>query len=234
MTAKNLIKTSAFELSTSVRRDLRERLLSLNFHAFAQCMALVIETMGGEDVRLSGRQNWRGRNRHGGYDLEATLPTAFGKRRAIIQVKQYDALPVYQRTVDELRGTCLRIGASEAILITTGTFAASVDRSLIRLQETSVAPVRLIDGETLLDLMVAHRIGVWDEPGSTAGESARQGVDTKLFEELVRSHEGNSRLNCGTEPRFVVSVQVRPIRRRSTPAHRSILPTGGIELQTRC
>ena len=203
---------------------LKERLLALNFHAFAQCMAAVVEKLGYTEVTLAGRTDWKGRNRHGGYDLVATVPglplatgSAVPRRRAIVQLKQYaDERPVYQRALDELRGTCLRVGASEALLVTTGSFAASVLLNRGTSVEPLIAPVRLLDGDTLLDQMVLHRMGLWEKA------SAEQGleVDTSFFENLDRDYPGNGRGDCATagEPRFLVTVEVEPLspgRRRS-------------------
>ena len=79
--------------------------------------------LGYQDVRLAGRTHWKGRSPQGGYDLVATLPAGVGsrtngRRRVIVQVKQDHTLPVQQSIIDALRGTCLRVGASEAVLIT--------------------------------------------------------------------------------------------------------------------
>ena len=49
-----------------------------------------------------------------------------GRRKVIVQGKQFDTLTVFQRSVDELRGTCLRAGAAEALLITTSAFSPVV------------------------------------------------------------------------------------------------------------
>jgi hypothetical protein len=205
----------------ALRADLRRRLLSLNFHAFARCLALLLEKMGYTEVTLTGRRDWKGKNQAGGYDLVATLPaplsTPHAPRRMVVQVKQYDALPLYQRSVDELRGACLRAGAAEALLITTSTFSPSVGEAAV--SHAAVAPVRLLDGEELLDRLVAHRVGVWVEAGERAGVPSRFGVDTAFFEDLDHAHSGNSRADCpGRVPpshwRVTVSVQAMPPEQR--------------------
>lgn len=167
-----------------VRLQLRRRLLALNYHAFAQCICHLLGKLGYEDVRLTGRTEWKGRNHAGGYDIEALLPAGIGRRRVIVQAKQYDTLPVFQRSVDEVRGTCLRAGASEAVLITTSAFSSAV-RQKADDQSDQIAPVRLVGGETLLDLLVLHRIGVRE-----AG-MRRVTLDEVYFESLSHACTGS-------------------------------------------
>ncbi len=192
-------------LEEPLRNRLRRRLLALNYHAFAQCLCLLLERVGYEDVRVAGRVNWKGRNCEGGYDIEASLPAGVGRRKVIVQIKQFDTLPVYQRSIDELRGTCLRAGAAEALLITTSTFSPVVLRRAVAVG-VQVAPVRLVDGAELLDLLILHRVGVWEEVGDEetdrnegttdkgiAGQRGRIGLDSDFFEGLSRTYAGNGR-----------------------------------------
>ncbi len=149
---------------TPLSRQLRRRLLTLDYPAFARCICALLEALGYEDARPAGRKEWKGYNRPGGggYDLEANLPGGLTSRYMIAQIKQYDALAVHQRSVDELRGACLRLGAAEALLITVSAFSEVVRKRAASpdLTATPVAPVRLIDGDELLGLLIRHRIGV--------------------------------------------------------------------------
>jgi len=196
-----------------IRRQLRRRLLSLNYHAFAQCLCLLLGRIGYEDAHLAGRTGWKGRSREGGYDIEASLPAGAGRRRVIVQAKQFDALPVFQRSVDELRGTCLRAGAAEALLITTSTFSPVVHQNAAE-TPMPVAPVRLLDGDALLDLLLRHRVGVWEEAGASHDEPGRLGIDHAFFNDLSRDFAGNARRAAvprprgETAPRWLVTVQV--------------------------
>lgn len=200
-----------------IRTQLRQCLFDLNYHAFAQCLCLLLARIGYEAAHVAGRTHWKGRNCEGGYDIEAYLPGGVGQRKVIVQIKQFDTLPVYQRSVDELRGTCLRAGAAEALLITTSTFSPIIQQNAA-VPAAPVAPVRLLDGEELLDMLILHHIGVWeedireevhnpelggaesrhnkerrDEPGLCIGKTRRIGLDTAFFEELSRMYAGNAR-----------------------------------------
>lgn len=219
-----------FDGAATVREDLRRELLALNYHAFAQSVALLLERIGYSEVRLAGRTNWRGANGKGspgGYDLSAVLPAGpllTASRRVIVQAKQFDSEPIFQKAVDQLRGVCLRVGAAEALIVTTGQIAPSVRHVSRRFAEPQVAPVRLVDGDRLLDLLIAHRIGVWSENDTT-----RLGVDLTFFEDISRSHPGNGRGDyLDSEPRFLVKVEVEPIGRRGIgkPASVNVVARG--------
>lgn len=213
----------------ALERDLCEHLLALNFHAFLHAIAQLLTKMGYVDVALAGRTDWVGRRMDGGCDLVAFQPVPGGKRRVIVQVKQYRERPVYRRAVDELRGVCLRAGASEAILITTSSFSPLLDKS--RLSSALVAPVRLIDGEQLADLMVLHQVGSWEEPPTSPDEPASFGVDESFFTDLCRVY-GAGLAGPRVRPRsrkadLVFLVALRPSRRRRIGARgtkRAALP----------
>lgn len=142
-----------------LRNELRQHLLALPYRAFLQTAVHLLRSRGYAAVRPAGRDRWKGRNTAGGWDAEADLQAgALGRLRCIAQVKQFDTLAVAQRHVDELRGSCIRAGASQAILITLSTFSPVARRAAEA--STFIAPVRLIDGEELLGLLIGNGIGV--------------------------------------------------------------------------
>ena len=164
-----------------LRRELRECLLNLSYSAFLGVVAQLLERIGHQDVRLSGRKGFVGRNRAGGWDLETVMPACNSlgsdhpRIRCIIQAKQFTELSVQQRTVDELRGCCLRTGAGQGILITTSQFSPVARRAA---EASVLAPVTLIDGERLLDLLVCHKLGL------SLAKSGKWKVDSVFFKTL--------------------------------------------------
>jgi restriction system protein len=136
-----------------VRQALRDRLLALDFHAFEQFIGHLIAVMGYVDVRVTERTS------DGGLDIEAYTQTGITKALIISQVKKYTS-PVHRRFVDELRGTMLRVGAQQGLLITTATFSEGAKQAA---ESNHIAPVTLIDGEQLLDLLFVHQVGVSKE-----------------------------------------------------------------------
>jgi len=167
-------------------QHLRSRLLALDFPAFARCVCRLMETLGYEDVRLTGRREWKGYNRPGGggYDLEAVLPGGLTPRRVIAQIKQFEALTVHQRSVDELRGACLRVGAAEAMLVTTSNFSEVVRKRAAAPvpADTLIAPLRLMDGNELVSLLIQHRLGVRERG---LGRLRRLEIDEAFFTNIA-------------------------------------------------
>ncbi|MBB6050733.1 restriction endonuclease [Armatimonas rosea] len=141
-----------------LRSRLHEQLTAGNFHLFASVCQDVLKAIGCQEVRLAGRLRFKGKNQGGGYDLEATLPGPL-PRPVVVQLKQFRSQRVFQRSIDELRGAALRAGAAEAILITSGPLSRVLQDTRAKLTKSPV-PVRLIDGQELLDLLLAHEIGV--------------------------------------------------------------------------
>ncbi len=136
-----------------VRQTLHDRLLSLDFHAFEQFIGHLLAVMGYMEVRVTERTS------DGGLDIEAYNQTGITKALVISQVKKYTS-PVHRRFVDELRGTMLRVGAQQGLLITTSTFSEGAKQAA---ESNHIAPVTLIDGEQLLELFFAHQVGVSKE-----------------------------------------------------------------------
>ncbi len=140
-----------------LRHELRRRLLALPYRALLQVAVHLLKEQGYTTVRPAGRDTWKGRNTAGGWDAEADFQAGtLGTMRCIAQVKQFDTLVVAQRHVDELRGTCLRANAHQAILITLSTFSPPARKAAQA--NTSIAPVRLIDGDELLDMLVDTKL----------------------------------------------------------------------------
>lgn len=166
--------SSAPKLDALQKLELRSQLLSLPFQSFALCMGDLLTALGYQEVKLTGRTQWKGRNQNGGHDMEANLPSGLGYRRVIVQVKQFGPEQrVYQRSVDELRGVALREWAGEALLLTSGPISSAIVEP-----EGCVLPVRVMDGNTLLDKMAWCRVGVREVRG-------RLVVDGEYFDFLL-------------------------------------------------
>jgi len=172
-------------LSTQVR----EELLALPYFAFLLVIARLLERQGYRHVRQLGRKGFVGRNRSGGWDLEAIAPgqqsLTSGKEgpRCIIQVKQFDELAVQQRTVDGLRGCILRAGVGLGVLITTSRFSPVAQEAA---QASSLAPVVLLDGKELVSLLIQQRLGVRQIP------SGKWAIDPEFFRSLREVESGHA------------------------------------------
>jgi restriction system protein len=72
----------------------------------------------------------------------------------VVRVKPGD---VGRPVLDGLRGSLHRWSAHRGILVTTGSFTRDAREAA---SEMGVAPIQLIDGDRLVDLLVEHGIGV--------------------------------------------------------------------------
>ncbi|MDQ3812895.1 MAG: restriction endonuclease, partial [Armatimonadota bacterium] len=145
-----------------VQQQLQERLLRLDSARFERLIAHLLARLGYVEVKVlraempGGRRSHKGRTRHGGMDLMAYSQTDLSRALAVVQVKQYRR-PVARQFVDGLRGAMLRTEAREGLLITTGPFSR-VARTAAA--SDHIAPLRLVDGAELLNLLVIHQVGV--------------------------------------------------------------------------
>lgn len=206
--------------------QLHGRLLDLDFPAFALCLCRLLQALGYQDVHLAGRREWKGYNKPGGggYDLEATLPGSLlpgspSTRRVIVQIKQFDGLHVHQRSVDELRGTCLRVGAAEALLITTSAFSKVVRAGDAAPDNAGspFAPVGLMDGDELIALLIHHRLGIKEGKISTGKKltdrklSGRKWeIDEPFFAELALASAIQNKKLPGKRQSFTLSQEPTP------------------------
>lgn len=142
--------------SLTVRDQLLDILLGMEFLAYEQLIREVLARSGYSNVKMMGRRHKRGRTPTGGHDIKAFAATDLAVSVTLTQVKQYRGV-VPRRFVDELRGNILRIGAEQGLLITTSTFSSVARQAALA---GGVAPITLLDGEQVLDLLILHRIGV--------------------------------------------------------------------------
>jgi inner membrane protein len=143
-------------------QQLHGRLLALPYEDFEQVMQELLSRSGYSSVQMVGRKHKRGRPRAGantqvgGHDLKAYTQTDLASTLTLTQIKQYQRV-VSRRFIDELRGTMIRSGATQGLLITTSTFSRVAYKAAVL---SDIAPIRLIDGTELLQLMVDCRLGV--------------------------------------------------------------------------
>ncbi|MBX3000146.1 MAG: restriction endonuclease [Caldilineaceae bacterium] len=80
--------------------------------------------------------------------------------REVIQVKRHRG-NINRTVLDQLRGSLHRFDAVRGTVITTGRFSKGVQQAAF---ERGAAPITLIDGEKLLDLLMEYQIGVTKKP----------------------------------------------------------------------
>ncbi len=153
-----------------VRVLLRQELLALPVPAFDRLVARLLLGCGYQTAQVLDEAQ-------GGADLLASASGGLGSTRTLVQAKQYRA-PVSRRFVDELRGAMLRHQAQQGLLVTTSTFFGPAYRAA---ELECALPVRLVDREEMLDLLLAQRLGV------RASHAGRLTLDREFFAALVEN-----------------------------------------------
>jgi hypothetical protein len=185
---------------------LSARLLSLPYDAYLQVISMLLQRLGYTNIQLSGRTDWKGRNKGGGYDLIATLAEGLRPRRVVVSAKQFDkANRIFQRQVDELRGAAIRSGANEALLITSGIFSSAIDRNAL---SSPIAPIHLMDGNQLIAELVLYGIGIVQVGEGVTEESA---IDEAFFTKLEQEAIGNSQSDCLGSTELLLTVSLNRV-----------------------
>lgn len=143
-----LLAVEAF--NASKREDLRQQLLTMNPYRFEQLIGDLLEAMGYEDVTVT--------NASGDYGVDVVATVQFGITTIteVVQVKRYQRT-IQRHTLDQLRGALIYHKAIRGTIITLSNFSSGCIEAAIH---PGAAPIGLIDGEKLLDLLLKHNIGV--------------------------------------------------------------------------
>jgi membrane-bound metal-dependent hydrolase YbcI (DUF457 family) len=139
-----------------LRLILLSELFNLPYPAWEQVVLTLLRALGYRDLAILGHRGRRRRTETGGMDMSATALTGVTSTRVVAQLKQY-LRPVSRRFVDELRGALLRTHARSGLIITTSRFSKAAERAAAY---DALAPIRLIDSEELVTLLLTHRIGI--------------------------------------------------------------------------
>ncbi len=136
-----------------VRSALHKRLREMDPGDFEELVGQLLGEIGFEEIEVTNRHG------DGGIDVRGTLVVGEVIRtRMAVQVKRWQH-NVQTPTIREVRGS---LGAHEqGLIITTCRFAKG---ALDEAQRTDAVPIGLMDGPTLVGLLVEHGIGVERTP----------------------------------------------------------------------
>jgi restriction system protein len=159
----------------SQRELLRERLENMHPYAFEQLICDLLTEMGYEDVQVTQPSNDKG------VDVKAVAQFGITTIIEVIQVKRHRA-NIQRPVLDMLRGSLHRFKAQKGTIITTGDYGKGAKDSAF---ETGAAPITLINGETLIDHLFQHEIGVKKKTLAyyELDESAFQADESKEIDE---------------------------------------------------
>ncbi|MFN8469195.1 MAG: Mrr restriction system protein [Caldilineaceae bacterium] len=141
---------SALALTEAARAQLQAFLLEMDAFKFEELVKLLLEEMGYENVTTTSPTNDKG------VDVVGTIELGISAVREVIQVKRHKGT-INRPVLDQLRGSLHRFNAVRGTIITTGRFSKGVEEAAF---ERGAAPITLIDGEKLLDLLLKNDIGV--------------------------------------------------------------------------
>jgi restriction system protein len=142
--------------NTQKRQELREQLRTMHPYRFEHLVRDLLEAMGYEDVvvtKASGDY---------GVDVVATVQFGITTITEVIQVKRRQD-SIQRPILDQLRGALPYYKALRGTIITLGTFSSGCINAALFV---GAAPIGLIDGEKLLDLLIKYEIGIKNRPVS--------------------------------------------------------------------
>lgn len=140
----------ATELSREARDQLASYLATMNPFKFEALIKLLLEEMGYTGVEVTAPTNDKG------VDVVAHIELGISSVREVVQVKRHKG-NISRRVLDELRGSLYRFNAVRGTIITTGDFSSGTKQAAF---ERGAAPITLIDGEKLLNLLRQYEIGM--------------------------------------------------------------------------
>lgn len=134
----------------SVRESLHELLLDMDAFAFEHLVKRLLEEMDYQNVEVTTRSG------DGGVDVVADIELGITSVREVVQAKCHKRT-IQRKDLDALRGSLYRFSAVRGTIITTSNFSRGTKAAAF---EGGAAPITLIDGAKLIDLLIEHGIGV--------------------------------------------------------------------------
>ena len=166
------------------RQALKERLDQMDPYRFEHLIANLLDAMGYDDVQVTKASGDKG------VDVVGTVRFGFTTIREYVQVKRQQG-GIQRPTVDQLRGALPYHQALRGTIITTGTFSSGCHEAAAF---QGAAPISLVNGEQLLDLLLEHKLGVIERP-ATLYE-----LDEAVFSDPVESDASDERVNEPGDP----------------------------------
>ncbi|NLH21219.1 MAG: restriction endonuclease [Methanothrix sp.] len=132
------------------KKALKDRLGKMHPDRFQHLIRDLLEEMGYEDVRVTGASGDRG------VDVVATIQFGITTITEVVQVKRYHKT-INRPLLDQLRGALPLHKAIRGTLISLGNFSSGCKEFAIF---PGAAPIGLIDGDHLLDLLFEHEVSI--------------------------------------------------------------------------
>ena len=134
----------------TVRDSLRRQLQDMDPFAFEHLIKRLLEEMDYQNVEVTSRSS------DGGVDVVADIEIGITSVREVVQAKRHRRA-IQRKDLDALRGSLYRFNAVRGTIVTTSRFSKGTQDAAFA---TGTAPITLVDGEKLVDLLIEHGIGV--------------------------------------------------------------------------
>ncbi|MEZ4713690.1 MAG: restriction endonuclease [Caldilineaceae bacterium] len=144
------IRKIAKAMRDEARNKLQTFLLEMHPGKFEELIKLLLEEMGYDNVETTSLVNDKG------VDVIGSIELGITSVKEVIQAKRHRG-SINRPVLDQLRGSLHRFDAVRGTIITTGRYSKGAEEAAF---ERGAAPITLIDGEKLLDLLMEHQIGV--------------------------------------------------------------------------
>ena len=148
------IRVLVREHEKTVRENLLELLRNMDPNALEQVIKRLLEEMDYRNVEVTAPSG------DGGVDVVGEIELGITSIREVVQVKRHRKT-IQRRVLDALRGSLYRFDAVRGTIITTSRFSSGTQNAAFA---KGAAPITLIDGDKLVELLVEHGIGVRKRP----------------------------------------------------------------------
>lgn len=130
---------------------LRDYLAKAKPYEFEKIIKDLLTSMGYEDVEVTSPTNDKG------VDVVGVIQIGITTVREVVQVKRKLSGNVQRPDLDNMRGCLHRFNAFQSTIITLSDFAKGAKSAAF---ETGAAPITLINGDKLIDLLISNEVGV--------------------------------------------------------------------------
>lgn len=139
------------KVQSEFKKNLRELLLKLHPGKFEVLIRLLLEEMGFEETVTTPYSNDKG------VDVRGVLRSnALSEVKVAIQAKRWTG-NVGSGVVRDLRGSLKVADSEQGLIITPSNFSPSAREEA---QSSGKTPIRLINGDQLVDLLIQYNVGV--------------------------------------------------------------------------
>ncbi len=140
---------------------LRERLGAMHPYQFEHLVKDLLDAMGYDDVVVTKQSGDKG------VDVVANFEFGITEVREVVQVKRHQGSMARGPTLDQLRGALPYHKAIRGTIITLGKFAQGCKDAALY---PGAAPITLIDGDKLIELLLEHRSRRQERPAHPGGD----------------------------------------------------------------